>query len=629
MTKTVCARLMNQNAVYWLALTSLLVGFFVWGATHLGGFAWDFDEGLNLMKARTARLGYRLYSEIWSDQPPALTLFLAVAFKLFGDSVAMGRLVAVLFSSIGLLGIALITRELGGQLGSLAAVAILVTASCFFKLSRAVMIGLPAISLATLSIAFAFYYLRTGKWQWLALAGGVFSASLLMKLMITFVVVPLALTTFLRRGASRSWMGITKDLGMLILTVVTPILPCLVVYDGQVMFDQVIGTYLKSKDTLLLDITCNLREICHYFKSNYGLLALASYGTISLLLKRSRSVLIIISWLILTLVILVTHSPLWRHHFILLLFPLAILGGVAISQIWHRLPQSLDQPFSQRMFLLLGLVALSLYLFELPKTIRADQGLLSAPGDEVAQEVVSLLKRITKPEDFVMTDELMIAFRAGRKVPPSLCVPSAKRIVTGNLTLGELITTTKEYDARVVLTWSGRFAMLPEYIRWVKTNYRLVKSYDDQHQIYQKRPPVERPGLASLGDCVIFLGYDLGSATVEPGGKLHLTLYWGARCPIDASYTVFTHLIDAQGRIWGQWDNPPMKGNYLTTHWSEDEVIPDEYEIPLKPDAPPGEYQVEVGMYLLETVERLPTGDEEGRRLPENRILLEQVIVVQ
>jgi len=171
MTKTVCSRLMNQNAVYWLALTSLLVGFFVWGATHLGGFAWDFDEGLNLMKARTARLGYRLYSEIWSEQPPALTIFLTVASKLFGDSVAIGRLVAVLFSSIGLLGIALITRELGGQLGSLAAVAILVTASCFFKLFRAVMIGLPAISLATLSIAFAFYYLRTGKRHWLALAG--------------------------------------------------------------------------------------------------------------------------------------------------------------------------------------------------------------------------------------------------------------------------------------------------------------------------------------------------------------------------------------------------------------------------------------------------------------------------
>jgi len=277
----------------------------------------------------------------------------------------------------------------------------------------------------------------------------------------------------------------------------------------------------------------------------------------------------------------------------------------------------------------LGLLALGVYLFGLPRTIQADRELFSTSGDGICQEAVSLAKRTTKPEDFVITDELMIAFQADRKVPPPLCVPSTKRIVVGDLKVKELINATKRYAGQLIILWNDRFTQFPDYIRWVKANYRLVKSYDAQHQIYQKRSPDERPGLARLGDCVILLDYDLDSATVAPGGKLHLTLHWKARCPMETSYTVFTHLIDAQRQVWGQWDNPPMKGSYLTTNWSEGEVIPDEYEIPVKPDAPPGEYQIEVGMYNFETMERLPALDEEGIRLPEDRILLEQAIVVE
>ena len=72
-----------------------------------------------------------------------------------------------------------------------------------------------------------------------------------------------------------------------------------------------------------------------------------------------------------------------------------------------------------------------------------------------------------------------------------------------------------------------------------------------------------------------------------------------------------------------------MKGTYPTTGWVEDEVITDEYEIVVQSDAPPGEYQIEVGMYDAATGQRLPIFDEGGTRLPGDRILLDQVITVQ
>ncbi len=131
-----------------------------------------------------------------------------------------------------------------------------------------------------------------------------------------------------------------------------------------------------------------------------------------------------------------------------------------------------------------------------------------------------------------------------------------------------------------------------------------------------------------FGDCMVFLGYDLDSATVEPGGRLSLTLYWRALRPMEDSYTIFTHLVDADGHIWGQWDNPPMQGSYPTTEWEAEEFIPDKYEIPVRMDTPAGEYRLEVGVYNRETMERLPVFNDKGERLPDDRVLLESKVFI-
>jgi len=140
---------------------------------------------------------------------------------------------------------------------------------------------------------------------------------------------------------------------------------------------------------------------------------------------------------------------------------------------------------------------------------------------------------------------------------------------------------------------------------------------------------IQHPLRAYLGDHVTLLGYDLAETEVEPGGTLHLTLYWQARKKMDTSYTVFTHLLDAQNRIWGQQDSIPVGGTYPTTGWLPSEVIVDEYEMPVQSDAPLGEYRIEIGMYDLETMARLPAFDGEGRRLAEDRVLLEPTIAVE
>jgi hypothetical protein len=135
-------------------------------------------------------------------------------------------------------------------------------------------------------------------------------------------------------------------------------------------------------------------------------------------------------------------------------------------------------------------------------------------------------------------------------------------------------------------------------------------------------PSPAYPLTVNLGEEVTLLGYDLESEEAKPGGELHLVLYWQARREMSTSYTVFTHLLNEGGQIWGQKDNPPQGGKYPTTGWMEGEVVRDEYEIPISPDAPSGSYLLEVGMYQAETGARLPAFDEKGNRLEGNTVIL-------
>jgi len=138
---------------------------------------------------------------------------------------------------------------------------------------------------------------------------------------------------------------------------------------------------------------------------------------------------------------------------------------------------------------------------------------------------------------------------------------------------------------------------------------------------------IQYPLRANLGDYVTLLGYDLAETEVEPDGVLHLTLYWQAQREMETSYKVFTHLLDKEEQIWGQRDSIPVGGTYPTTGWLPGEVIVDEYEIPVRPDTPLGEYVIEVGMYDAETMRRLPPFDEKAARIPDDRILLERITI--
>ncbi len=134
-------------------------------------------------------------------------------------------------------------------------------------------------------------------------------------------------------------------------------------------------------------------------------------------------------------------------------------------------------------------------------------------------------------------------------------------------------------------------------------------------------PPLPAVTTDYYGDNVARLtGYDLE----RESRHLHLTLHWSCRAPMDRDYIVFVHLLDGDGNLLAQADGPPAGGDYPTSFWETGEIVVDRHTLDVE-DVPPGLYDLQIGLYLLDTGERLPISNADGERLTNDAIPLAEV----
>lgn len=138
---------------------------------------------------------------------------------------------------------------------------------------------------------------------------------------------------------------------------------------------------------------------------------------------------------------------------------------------------------------------------------------------------------------------------------------------------------------------------------------------------------IPNPVSFNLGDKIALIGYALDRTAARPGEAFHLTLYWRALARMTHDYSVFTQVLGENQQIWAQKDAWPQGGNAPTSTWQPGQVIEDRYELVVRQDAPAGVYDLQVGMYLGATGERLNLLGE-GGHVQDDRILLGKVRIV-
>lgn len=132
-------------------------------------------------------------------------------------------------------------------------------------------------------------------------------------------------------------------------------------------------------------------------------------------------------------------------------------------------------------------------------------------------------------------------------------------------------------------------------------------------------PPQE--GLANFADTIRLVGADIGRTVAQPGETISGTLLWRALRETQDDYTEFVHLVGPDGRLHGQVDTWPLQGSYPTSQWARGGEVTDSFDVRLDHDAVPGHYRVEVGWYLLSTMERLQVIGEAGEPIGDSVVL--------
>ncbi len=110
----------------------------------------------------------------------------------------------------------------------------------------------------------------------------------------------------------------------------------------------------------------------------------------------------------------------------------------------------------------------------------------------------------------------------------------------------------------------------------------------------------------NLDNQISLLGFDPPAGNnIEAGQVLPITLYWQSLKRLPNNYQAFVHILDAQGNLVAQHDGLQLP----TTKWGQGEVVVDRHEISLPLEIPPGQYRVQVGLYDLNSLQRLPVLD--------------------
>ena len=342
-------------------------------------------------------------------------------------------------------------------------------------------------------------------------------------------------------------------------------------------------------------------------------------------------------WLGATAASLLAQSPLFaNHHPVVLAFPLAALGGAGVAfglrSLWAAwgMVRGVQRASGGRIWISAGatLVCVGLAIAGSSQYEAQLRAAVSPPFQPVAEEAEIALGALTAPDDLVVSDAQMIAFRARRQSPPALADTSSARLASGNLTDEQLIAQTQSSGANTILFWSGRLESAGAFVQWVGQNYRVVRSAFQKpnapYRFWMRRPQPEHPLEAQFGEGITLLGYDLNRRSgVAPttAHPLALTLYFQRSAVIGRSYTIFAHLLAPDGRVAAQSDRPALDGRYPTDQWQSNEWIVDELTLAPESELAGGNYSVELGFYAPDTLQRLPVRVA-GVLQPDNRLLL-------
>ncbi|MEN6480328.1 MAG: glycosyltransferase family 39 protein [Anaerolineales bacterium] len=592
----------------WLAVALLVLGYVALVSRGLGFFAWHDDEGVFALTAKALYDGQALYRDVWFNYPPGYAQYLALLYRLFGYSLTVARVGSLLAGLLTLGAVGLMARRVWGAGAALGAMLLLATVPHFVVVSSAALAEVPALGLATLGVALAVIYLQRGRWPWLVGSGLALALALLIKPTVwpALAAPALAIVWVARRPGPIIRQGL-----LFAAAVAVPLAGDVLLHEPALFVHQLWVTYHQSREAFPLALGENARSLAEYlFADKYGLshvslLALAGLGLAASWRERRGEAWLLSSWLVLCLVSLLTHTPLYRHHQVLLLPPLAVLagGGLGVAARALRHGGIGWRQLGSGLLLAWLLVELRGGAWAALATVQTAE----ADALDVSQQAVTYLAAHTEPGDLVLTDAPILAIHAERAVPIEAINTSRMRLYTHELTDQQLIDLARQQAPAAIVFWEKKLDSADDFASWVACQYDQAVAYDERHRIYTPRTPSPLPASlqrldqpfaeADGAEPIVLLGYAWQNEAVAAGESLALTLYWQATGRPASDYKVFVHVLDRDGALIAQEDARPRQWLCPTYVWQPGERIDDPHTIAITTLGAGGPYTVQIGLY--------------------------------
>jgi hypothetical protein len=274
---------------------------------------------------------------------------------------------------------------------------------------------------------------------------------------------------------------------------------------------------------------------------------------------------------------------------------------------------------------ILPMVGIALTLLLLPVQSRALTHLYTDPAytRDDYREIAARIEAASGPEDAIFLsapnqwEVFTYYYRGPLPVYPAIYHPTPEE---ADAWIDEL--RGADHRQLFVLYWGER-----ESDPHARLERRLATQAYKAAEQWVTRVRVARYGMAALptapdqlkglrlGDTVLLEGFSVVGDTFAPGDIVPLTLFWRADAAPSERYKVFVHLLNAEGQLVSQNDMEPQAGFRPTDTWEADIQLVDRYGVLLPEDLPSGSYALNIGMYRLQSGERLPV-QQAGERLP-------------
>ncbi len=436
-------------------------------------FEFDTDEGFNLMKALLLDQGYDLYAQIWSDQPPLFTHVLAFIMDIFGYHVEPGRVLVLLSACLLLWGAFLYLRIASGTAQAfLGALAILWIPN-FLKLSYSVMIGLPAIALAMISLASLAAWHRKRSTLLLGFSALFLGLSVLTK-GFTLLLLPIFLSGILLSsytgGKEASYGRRCLPVAVFSAVFTMTLVGLIWLLIGLDHIQALLQTHLLARHAEPYRNFNLLRALGNH---EWQLFSAALAGSLIALRQRRWLLLYPVSWMTVAAVMLSQHTPVWRHQLLLVTVPAAMLVPMVAEAGWNMLQPKIHKGFLSWRGVIAALLIL-FFLYDIGGAVLETRSRYRGTDQKALWnwQLTAAMAVYAPHTRWVVTDRPMFAFRSGLPVPPELAVLSDKRLKTTSIEK-ELPQILRQVQPEQVAL--ARFQW-PRMLPYLQQHYRLVYS---------------------------------------------------------------------------------------------------------------------------------------------------------